>query len=117
MENNVYIVNKSSHDMDDAKRFGDLIFMTKGSQSRFATNNIYRQFLPILEGSQKSDYILLTGLTVMNVIACSIFVLLHKKLNLLIHRPKDNTYVERQLEFSDIENLSMTELIKDLKES
>lgn len=112
---NVYVTNKSGHDVSAAKMFGDLIFLSKGKQPRYATNNIYREFLPILECSEPKDYILLTGLTVMNVIACSIFSLKHGKLNLLIHRPKNNDYIERTLYLDDVLSENINSILERIK--
>lgn len=99
---NVYVVNRASHDLSAAKKFGDLVFLSENRQDRFATNNMYREFLPLLECSQPNDYLLLTGLTVMNVVAASILAMLHQKLNVLIHNPKNNSYVARTIDLTNI---------------
>lgn len=112
MTNNVYIVNKGAHDYSAAKQYGDLVYLSNKPINRYATNNIYRIFIPILECSHQDDYILITSLNVMNVIACSIFVLMHGKLNLLIHRPKTNSYVDRKLDMSDILDQTITQAIE-----
>lgn len=93
----VYIINKSIHDFSKAEEFGTLHYLSEKAMNRYATNNIYRKFFPPLNQSSPMDYILVTSLNTMNIIACVIFVLKHKKLNLLIHKPKTNTYVERKL--------------------
>lgn len=116
MKLNVYIVNKSGHDISDAERFGDIVYLSSGPHSRYATNNIYRTFKPILEVSHPDDYLLLTGLTIMNVIAASIMAMTHGKLNLLIHRPVDNTYVLRQLDMNDLLNQHLDDLAKHIQE-
>jgi len=93
----VYIVNKSSHDFSAAERFGDLVSLSEGSMNRYGTSSIHRNFSEKLEESTEGDYILLCGLTVMNVIATSIFVSKHKKLNLLMFQGGD--YIERNIVF------------------
>jgi len=95
----VYIVNKSSHDFSAAQRHGDLIALSEGSMNRYGTNSIHRNFSEKMEDSTKDDYILLCGLTVMNVIAASIFVAKHGKLNLLMFRGGD--YIERNIVFKN----------------
>lgn len=114
MRPNVYVVNKSGHNIEDAKRFGDIVHLSDGPQSRYATNNIYRQFRPILENSHPDDYILLTGLTVMNVIAASVMALTHGRLNMLIHRPKDDTYIWRRLDMSDLQAANLEDIARDV---
>lgn len=96
---NIYLPNKSSHDISDAYRFGDVIPLTSGKISRYSTNHLYREIEPVISKSTSTDYILLTGLTVVNVITCSLFVLKHNRLNLLIHHSDDNSYVSRIMTF------------------
>jgi len=95
----VYLPNLSSHDISDAHRFGDIIPLTEGKISRYSTNHLYREIEPIIAESSPEDYILLTGLTVINVIVASLYALKHNRLNLLIHRADDNTYINRIINF------------------
>jgi len=96
-KNKVYIVNKSGHNFDAAKEFGKLIPLSEGSMNKLSPNSMYRKFNDILINSNENDYILLSGLSIMNSVACSIFVHKHKKLNLLLYT--SNKYVERNLVF------------------
>jgi len=80
----VYVVNKGGHDFSAARHFGTLIFLSEGSVSKFATSKMYRTFVRLLNKSNPTDYILITGYTVMSVIACSIFARKHGRVNLLI---------------------------------
>lgn len=84
----VYVVNKSCHDFTSAEDFGDVVFMTEGALDRFNTSKMFRAFKPFIERSDPSDYILLTGMTVMNSIACAMFAKKHGKLNLLIYKDR-----------------------------
>lgn len=95
--NKVYIINKSAHDFEPAAKFGELIFLSEGSANRFAVNSIYRQFSEYMKDSSPNDYIVLCSLNIMNVVACSIFVAKHKRLNLLLF--KDGKYLERNIKF------------------
>jgi len=105
----VYVINKGGHDYSDAKRFGELHFLSEGPISKFAISKIYRDFAMTLRESAPTDYILLTGLTVMACIACSCFSFLHSgKLNLLLF--KNGKYIERKLMIADL-------LTKDLNKS
>ena len=97
----IWVINRSAHDYSGAERFGTIRHMTEGSLNRYATNVIFRQLNEALRKSNPEDYILLTGLTVMSCIACAIFARKHYKLNLLIFRPNDNSYVARRLDLSD----------------
>ena len=89
----VYIVNKSSHDFSPAESFGEVIFLSEGLMSRYATNNMFRTFSEVMRDSGPEDYIVHTGLDVMSSIACAIFAHKHGKLNLLLF--KNGKYIER----------------------
>ena len=96
----VWVINKAAHDFSAAERFGVLRYLSKGVISKYATNRIFRQFNEELSKASKEDYILLTSLTVMNVIACCIFVMKFKRLNILLL--KDDNYQARTLDFSEV---------------
>ena len=83
----VYIVNKSSHDFSRARKWGNLVFMSEGSISRFSASKMFRLFEPFINDSQKEDYILLTSMTIMCSIACGMFGSKHQRLNLLLYKP------------------------------
>lgn len=93
---NVYVINKSPHNFQPAEKYGTLVFLSKGSMNKYAVNKIFRQFTSALDNSTADDYILLTSLTVMSVVATCIFVLKHQTLNLLLF--KDDSYVCRKLD-------------------
>lgn len=90
----VLVTNHSGHDHSDAQRFGELVFMTQGPIQRYDTNNMYRSMAATIELSKPDDYILLTSLTSLCSIACSMFAFKHGCLNLLIW--KGSRYVERR---------------------
>ena len=98
----VYVINKAAHDFSAAKSYGKLVYLSQEAMPRYGPNNIFRRFYPILRKSQPEDYILITGLNVMNVVACGIMVLLHHRLKLLIHKADNNTYKERILSFETV---------------
>jgi len=93
--NKVYVVNKAGHDFSQAEAYGTLVYLSEGVVNKFGINHMYRTFAEVLKDSKSTDYILMTGLTSMNVVACSQFTFLHGRLNLLIH--KDDRYVERKI--------------------
>jgi hypothetical protein len=97
----VYLVNKGCHDYSQAERFGELVALSDYSMDRFDLSKIWRKYEPILRESEPGDYILPSGLTVMTVVACSIFVSIHGRLNLLLFKgqkgKKGGAYVEETL--------------------
>lgn len=95
---NVYVVNKSTHDYTSAKAFGKLVFLSEGKMSRYEPNKMFRQFSHKLKSSSSEDYLLLSGLSMMNLIAGVAFALKHHQLNLLLF--KDGRYLERNLKLN-----------------
>lgn len=91
----VYIINKSRHDFSAAKEFGKFIFLSNGLIHKYATNRYTERFKDILKDSRADDYLLLTSVSSLNVIAAVIMMSMHGKLNLLLYNPKDNCYVHR----------------------
>jgi hypothetical protein len=93
----VYVISKSSHDYSEAAAFGELVFLSEGMINRFSTNHIARIFEEGMKDCGPDDWILQTGLTVMNMIAAAIMAARHKRLNILIYA--EGKYVERRLIF------------------
>lgn len=95
----VFIPNRSTHDFSAATEFGDLVFLSTGNQSRYNTSKTYRSFWPVLRNSTSEDFLLITGLTVLNIVAAFILVQKHGRLNLLLFKTHENnkSYIERIL--------------------
>lgn len=93
----VYVPNKSGHDYTNAWRFGDLIFCSDGYVNRKDIQSMYSELTKAMYKSEPSDYIMLTSLTSLCSIACSIFVHKHGVLNLLIF--EDGEYISRTVQF------------------
>jgi len=94
----VFITNKGSHDYSDAARFGTLIYCTDGLVPKFNTNQMVREFEEVFANSDENDYILLTSLTTLCSMACSVFTAMHGRLNLLIF--KNDRYIVRRVVFN-----------------
>ena len=91
----VYIINDSGHDYKEAEKYGELTYLTRGKVASYATNQHYRTFAEIMSDASPNDYILVTSLASMNLIAGWIIGILGFPLNMLLF--KDNTYVVRRL--------------------
>jgi hypothetical protein len=105
MKPKVYIINRGCHDYTLAKQFGTLIFLTEDSFNRFSTSRMFRIFKEGLKTSTFKDYILVSGLTVMTSIACSIFAKKHGRINLLLYNSGPNKvehYVKRTIMLEDL---------------
>jgi len=102
---NVYIVNKGCHDYSKAEGYGSLVYLSRDMYSRFSTGKIFRVFREQMKGSSSDDYILISGLSVMSSVACSIFAAKHNRINLLLFNsgPKlEDHYVQRTIVMEDL---------------
>jgi hypothetical protein len=101
----VYVVNKGCHDYSKAEKFGTLVYLTEGRFSRFATGKMYRVFHEKISKSSSNDYILVSGLTIMNSVVCSMFARKHGRVNLLLFNAgpnKRDDYVTRTVVMEDL---------------
>jgi hypothetical protein len=100
----VYIINKGCHDYSAAEKFGDITYLSDGILSRFSTGKMYRMFSDTLRDSDPGDHLLISGMTIMSVVAVSIFAHKHGRINLLLYNSgpnKKNDYVSRTLVLED----------------
>ncbi|KKN73981.1 hypothetical protein LCGC14_0395470 [marine sediment metagenome] len=93
----MFIINNSGHDYSQAKKFGDLVFLTTGLIASYKITLHYRILANKMKDAQPEDYILVTSLASLNCIAGWIMGTLGYPLNLLIHDSKTGKYVERKL--------------------
>lgn len=98
----VFIPNKGSHNYSDAERYGEIVYVTKGEQNRYAIGTMVRSWVKVLRSSSPEDYILLSSLTNLCCIGAALFVLRHSRLNLLLFR--NDRYIERKIELKEIFN-------------
>ena len=106
----IYIVNYSGHDFSKAESEGTLIPLSEGSMNRFNVTHMARRFSEIMKDSTTNDYILPCSLTVMNIIACSIFAVKHGTLNLLLYKEEEGQngrYLKRRIILSNTSTQSM----------
>jgi hypothetical protein len=97
----VYIINKGGHDFSAARAFGEIVYLSEGLFSPFSVDRMYREFAKHLKHSSPDDYILSTGLSIMNSIACAMFAHKHDgTLNLLLYRNKE--YISRTLKLGEL---------------
>ena len=95
----VFITNDSGHDYSDAERFGQLVYCTAGQLDKQDTAGMYRELSVALDESEPDDYLILSGLTSLCSIACSMLAQRHGCLNLLIF--VRGAYVQRSINFDN----------------
>lgn len=101
----VFVINKGYHDYSDARRFGQIEFMSEGSLNKYCVGTILRQFKPFIDQSEGEDFILISSMSIASVLACSLFSVKHKRLNLLIFNAPQQKYYARRVRFEELEEL------------
>lgn len=101
----VYIVAKGLHSWAAAEQYGELVFLSTAPFNRTAVSNMVRQFAPALRSSDPEDYIVVTGLSVMCSLACVLFAMRHKRLNLLLFDAATEKYVKRTVMLDNLEQV------------
>ena len=99
-QNKVFISNQSGHDFSPSEKYGRPVYVTKGLINRFSVNYMARAWALSLKDSKKSDFILITSLTILTCIGCAIFGYLHKSINILIYR--NGKYISRTIDFRNL---------------
>src|SRR5574340_902970 len=103
----IFVPNKGTHDFSPAERFGELVYVTRGEISKFATGVMARAWAKVLAESSPNDFILVTSLTTLCSIGCAMFALKHGQLNQLIFR--NGAYISRRL--------MLKQVLEDAKEA
>jgi hypothetical protein len=98
----VYITNRSGHDFSSATTFGELVFLSEGKTDPYQMSKIYREFVDVLKDSHEDDYLMITGLPVMNSIAAAIMAYKHGRVNWLQYHAQSNTYKPRTIVISEL---------------
>lgn len=100
----VYIVNEGSHDYSDAGQYGELVTLSEaGKISRHSPSTIFIEFIKVLKDSSSDDYLLLSGLALVNAIAAGIMSRLHGKVNFLLFHQNKGTYIKRDVSFTSLD--------------
>lgn len=92
----VYVPNRAPLDYSDAARFGEVVFCTEGSMDKFDVSQMYRELEEAMVDSSAHDYILVSSLTSLCCVACSLQVVKFGQLHLLLF--KNDRYLERSLD-------------------
>jgi len=97
MSRKVFVVNNSGHDFSTAEEFGELVYLSEGMFNSFDLNKMYRMFAELLVDSTQEDYILMSGLPQMNMIASAIFGYMHGRVNILLYSSRNNNYQFKEI--------------------
>lgn len=97
----VFIVNDGGHNYADAKRFGEITFCTDKVIRRSDTAQMYRELNCALATADAEDYLLVSSLTSLCIVAAGILAAAHGELHLLIY--EGGQYVARDIMFDSQE--------------
>ena len=100
MTRKVFIPNKGGHDYSRAAEFGEIVFVTEGTQNRFAVANLYRAFIDAMVDSDKMDYFVPSSMNILNAIGAAVFARKHGRLNFLLFR--EGEYIEREVDIDSL---------------
>lgn len=109
MNNKVWIVNDAGHDFSCAQKFGELIVLTEGLVNIFDVDRIQATLVQKLAEFKKDDFLLLTGSTILNVLAVGIIQHKYDFAQVLIYNAKYRKYVPREIHtLKEVKNASTT---------
>lgn len=88
----VYVTNYAGHDYKEAERFGKIVYVTRGFVSFQSLDRLKFVVAEALIDSNKDDYVLLSGTTLICSLACMIWLELHEKVKILNWDKKTREY-------------------------
>jgi len=98
MSNKIWIANATGHDFTAARKFGDeLIPITEGRINIFNVKAMVEEFKTKMEPYEKDDWLLLSGSSIINVIASQIVVDRFGEVKFLIYDAASHTYIPREI--------------------
>jgi len=96
---NVFIVNNGGHDYSDAERFGALTFCTERVIKKSDTAQMYRELNAAMLDADAHDYLLVSSLTSLCIVATGILAARFGEVHLLLF--ENGQYVVRDLMFDN----------------
>jgi hypothetical protein len=96
----VFVTNYAGHDYSQAEKYGELVYITKGYVSFHSLDRVKYRVCEEVNKSTSEDWLLLSGIPVICVMAALYWQWKHTKVKLLVHDKKnDGEY--RELLISD----------------
>jgi hypothetical protein len=95
MGRKVFVVNNGGHDYSDAERFGEIVFCTETVIRKDDTAQMFRELNESLSWAKHDDYLLVSSLTSLCMIAAAIMGERFGEIHLLLY--KDGQYVARDI--------------------
>ena len=93
----VYVVNGAGHDIVMAERYGEIVYLTKGTINIFATDRLIKELRDKLQDAKVEDYMLLSGYALLNMIVFSLLLERLGEVRVLIYDFKEKKYIRRDI--------------------
>jgi len=94
----VFIVNYSGHNVEPAKQYGSLHYLTRNSVNVFCTDRLKLQLIKDMRNyNNKEDYILLSGAIILNLLVVLEALKHGPKVRILIYNFKISRYIVRTI--------------------
>ena len=93
----VFVANYNGQDMSPAERFGQLVYLTEGSTNIFNTNKLISEIKDKLDVVREDDFLLVSGHSIVNIIASSLILFQYGLVNVLIYDAKTQDYVPQTI--------------------
>lgn len=93
MPQTVYVVNHSGYSYERAKPYGEPIYMSKGFVEIDQYEAIRNKFQSLIETASPDDYLLLSGNSLLCVMAFDTWIKIHSKCNVLHWSQDKDAYV------------------------
>lgn len=101
----VFITNYSGHDYTKAESYGEIRFVTKGFISFQSLDRVRFQVADSLKETRPDDWLLLSGASIVNVLAVVFWLSMHGRVKLLNYDKTEEKYRELILTEDNIKNL------------
>lgn len=79
----VYVANHGGFNYDPARQFGTLVFMSKGFIVSSTLDDTFKRFKELINSSSPTDYLLLSGSSLICSIALHLWISKHGKCNVI----------------------------------
>jgi len=90
----IYVPAPTNRDLSDLERYGDIKYLSDKPLHRHAIDSMESLFSERLRDSEPGDYILVSALSIMSMVAAIVFYDMHGRVNLILHDHGDR-YVDR----------------------
>lgn len=95
----VYVVNHTGNDYSDAKRFGQIVYLSKGPYEQDELDHVLDKIKNYIADSYPTDYLVLDGARLLCSYAFTLWMVKHGHVNLLQWNPSfsKRNYEEKRI--------------------